>query len=96
MNNLYFPNAVHAALPFTRERAVMDDRRIFIVSYTERRAALEAAAALGARGGGFRAARSPAENGEWTVYATGPTPRAEVERCRRFLRAARFGEPASW
>ena len=74
----------------------MNDRRIFIVSYTERRAALEAAAALGARGGSFAAARSPAENGEWEVYATDPTPRAEIERSRRLLRHARFGEPASW
>ena len=32
----------------------MDERRIFIVSYTERRAALEAAAALGARRAGRR------------------------------------------
>ena len=49
-----------------------------------------------ARRNAFRAARAAAENGEWAVYATGPTPRAEIDRCRKLLRDGRFGEPASW
>ncbi len=74
----------------------MDDRRTFIVSYTNRRSATQVADALCARGGSFAVSRSPEENGEWAVYATVPIRRSEVEQCGKLLRARRFGEPASW